>query len=498
MMKAVLPIFLLFLGLIGFSTQSSGQQNAIKIQANDSPELIIYKAAHIVPSARQLHWQQLELTAFLHFGINTFTNSEWGNGKEYPQCFNPDQMDARQWIRTLKKAGFRQVILTAKHHDGFCLWPSKYTEHSVKHSPWRAGQGDVVKEVANACHQQGLGFGLYLSPWDRNSPLYGTSAYNDYFNNQLTELLTQYGQVDEVWFDGACGEGPNGKKQEYDFNRWFNTIRRLQPKAVIAITGPDVRWVGTESGHGRETEWSVVPIDALDPAWIAGVSQQTEAFKPQGDMTADDLGSRQKILQAKALAWYPAETDVSIRPGWFFHPEETGKIKSVAELIEIYFHSVGRNGVLLLNIPPDTHGRIGVADADTLLAFRKQLQQRFKHNLLRSADFGRKAGLSITLTDGNITTAIECDSGTVLEFQWKKKQKVGTILLQEDISQGQRAEGFVLESFDQGQWQLVAKGTTIGYKRLLQFQPVHTSHMRLRLTAVRFQARLGEIGLYAE
>jgi alpha-L-fucosidase len=241
--------FLFGMGL--FNAGCAGAQiftkrNFVTIGPTESEQAIVRKAANVVPSERQFRWQELELTGFLHFGINTFTNKEWGDGSEDPKIFHPAALDARQWVRTCKEAGIKLVILTAKHHDGFCLWPSKFTEHSVKNSPWKGGKGDVVKEVADACKEYGVGFGVYLSPWDRNSPYFGDSArYNNYFVDQLTELLTNYGRVDEVWFDGANGEGPNGKKQVYDFNRWYMLIRKLQPGAVIAVMGPDVRWVGT-------------------------------------------------------------------------------------------------------------------------------------------------------------------------------------------------------------------------------------------------------------
>lgn len=236
-----------------YAVVSAQQKNYVILNENDTEADIIRKAAKVVPSTGQLRWQQLELTAFFHFGINTFTGKEWGTGKEDPGIFNPTALDAKQWVRIAKEAGIKQVILTAKHHDGFCLWPTKTTKHSVAASEWRKGKGDVVKEVANACKEYKMGFGIYLSPWDMNTEVYGTDAYNDFFVDQLTELLTQYGRIDEVWFDGANGEGPNGKKQLYDFERWYQLIRKLQPQAVIAIMGPDVRWVGTETGYGRET-----------------------------------------------------------------------------------------------------------------------------------------------------------------------------------------------------------------------------------------------------
>lgn len=284
------------------ATAAAQGSNKVAILPSDTPEEIIRKAANVVPSPRQLRWQRQELTAFLHFGMNTFTDSEWGSGKESEKLFNPTDLDAREWVHTLKAAGFKCIILTCKHHDSFCLWPSAYTTHSVKYSPWKDGRGDVVKEVSNACRKEGVDFGVYLSPWDRNSPLYGTEAYNDYFTAQLRELLTSYGKISEVWFDGACGEGPNGKRQHYDFVRWYRLIRSLQKDAVIAVMGPDVRWVGTESGRGRETEWSVLPMDWLSPEAIARDSQHEALALPIGDITGSDIGSRDKILKARALA----------------------------------------------------------------------------------------------------------------------------------------------------------------------------------------------------
>ena len=345
-------------------------KNFVVIDASMSDEELLKIAATITPSPEQLRWQQLELTGFIHFGINTFTGKEWGTGKEDPKLFNPTALDAKQWVKACKDAGIKQVILTAKHHDGFCLWPTKTTEHSVKNSPWKDGKGDVVKEVADACKELGVGFGVYLSPWDMNNATYGTEAYNDLFIDQLTELLTQYGKVDEVWFDGANGEGPNGKKQVYDFERWYAHIRKLQPQAVIAVSGPDVRWVGTETGHGREEEWSVVPVGKKNK--FNEGSQTKVDTPPSGDMMGSVLGSRSQLRDGDALKWYPAETDVSIRPGWFYHESQDKKVKTPEYLKEIYFHSVGRNGVLLLNIPPDKRGLITDFDLAALKNWRKK------------------------------------------------------------------------------------------------------------------------------
>lgn len=472
------------------------QQNMVWIAPTDSLPQILHKAVQVTPTPRQLRWQQLELTAFFHFGINTFTNREWGDGKENPQLFNPSQLDARQWVNTVKAAGIKQVIITAKHHDGFCLWPSKYTQHSVASSPWKNGKGDVVKEVADACREAGIGFGVYLSPWDRHEPSYGTEAYNTFFVQQLTELLTQYGQVDEVWFDGANGEGPNGKKQVYDFDRWYKVIRKLQPQATIAIMGPDVRWVGTESGHGRTTEWSVVPANHLDPAAVAANSQQDLAFKPAGDMMGDDLGSREKISKAKALVWYPAETDVSIRPGWFYHASEDSLVKTPEQLLDIYFHSVGRNGVLLLNIPPDKRGLIHEQDVKTLQQWRQRRNDIFRRNFLASAQCTlANAPLLLDRKDSTACT-LDQQRDMQIEWNWRGIQTFNVLLLQEDIRKGQRVENFVLEYLSGDGWKVAATGTTIGYKRLLRFPAVRTAAVRLRITGTRANPELAEMGIY--
>jgi alpha-L-fucosidase len=493
---------LLFLLLFFTILTSAQKKNFVKILSTDSPEDIIRKAANVVPSPRQLRWQKLELTAFFHFGVNTFTDSEWGTGKEDPKNFNPTSLNAGQWVKAAKDAGFKQVILTAKHHDGFCLWPSKYTEHSVKNSAWKNGKGDVVKEVAEACKKYKIGFGIYLSPWDRNSPLYGTEPYNDYFVNQLTELLTHYGRIDEVWFDGANGEGPNGKKQVYDFDRWYKVIRELQPAAVIAIMGPDIRWVGTESGYGRETEWSVVPINNVNTNTIASNSQQTIAFKPQGDMTGDDLGSRDKIIDAKGLAWYPAETDVSIRPGWFYHEKQNDEIKSPEKLLDIYFHSVGRNSVLLMNIPPDKEGLINDADIKVLKKWKQLRDDIFSKNLAEGSKIISHHGIRTNaLLDKNYDsywTTKNADTSAVIELQLKKAQTINVLMLQENISVGQRIEKFDLEYWDGNSWQKAAEGTTVGYKRLLQFPTVTTNKVRIKILSSRLNPTLSELGLFYE
>ncbi len=497
----ILTIILCFIVFSVVAQKPYEGNNYVRIGAHDNFSEVIQKAAHVTPSSRQLHWQELELTAFLHFGINTFTGREWGTGKESPSLFNPTKLNANQWVKTLKKAGFKQVILTAKHHDGFCLWPSKYTEHSVKNSPWKDGKGDVVKLVSEACKKYDIGFGVYLSPWDRNCPFYGdTKKYNQYFEKQLRELLTNYGEVDEVWFDGANGEGKNGKVPDYDFDAWYKIIRKLQPQAVIAVMGPDVRWVGTETGYGRKSEWSVVPVNSKLQKNIAAHSQKDLTFKPTGDMTGEDLGGRDKIERARALIWYPAEADVSIRPGWFYHKKQDKQIKSVDKLLDIYYGSVGRNCVLLMNVPPDKEGLIHQNDVDTLMKWHRTIEKTFKYNLAQKAKIVSKKGIrpkavldgkysTYWTTDGKDTTA-------TITFNLKKRTTFDVLLLQEEITVGQRIEKFELDYWTDNSWKQVITGTTVGYKRLLRFQPVTAKKVRLKIISSRLNPTIAEFGLY--
>ena len=384
----------------------------------------------------------MEFTAFLHFGINTFTGNEWGSGKEDPAVFNPTELDCEQWVRSLKEGGFKMAIITAKHHDGFCLWPTKTTKHSVANSPWKNGKGDVVRELRDACDKYGIKFGVYLSPWDRNAECYGDSpAYNKFFIEQLTELLTNYGEVHEVWFDGANGEGPNGKKLIYDWDAILKTIRRLQPKAVTAIMGDDVRRVGNERGIGRETEWSAT---ALMPHSYAGADESYAKLGIKG--AGKDLGSRALLEKAPALYWNPSEVDVSIRPGWFYHEAEDSKVKSLKHLSDIYFRSVGYNSVLLLNIPPDRKGLISEADVNRLKEFAAYRQQIFADNRVKK---GR-----------NYWNAT---SGSEAVYSLKPKSEINVVMLQEDITKGQRVEAFTVEALTDNGWKEVGKGTTFGY-----------------------------------
>ena len=428
------------------------------------------------PSPQQLAWQEMEFIAFAHFGINTFTDREWGTGKEDPKLFNPTAFDADQWVRVLKEAGIKMLILTAKHHDGFCLWPSKLTEHSVKSSPWRGGKGDVVREAADACRKGGLKFGVYLSPWDRNCPKYGDSpAYNEHFKNQLAELLTNYGEITEVWFDGACGEGPNGKRQVYDWASYYATVRKLQPNALIAICGPDVRWVGNESGVARETEWSVQPAS---PARHG----------------------------KKGMVWYPAECDVSIRPGWFYHASQDAKVKPLAHLLDIYYKSVGRNSVLLLNIPPDRRGLIHENDARRLRELRRVLGATFKQNLaqgepakatnIRGNDPAHGADKTVDGDPKTYWTTDDAVTSASLEVDLGEPAMFNRSMIQEHIALGQRVEQYLIEAWDGKAWRPVAKGTTIGHKKLDRFADVTASKVRLTIVKSRACPAIRAFGLF--
>ena len=447
----------------------------LEFPRNATLEQKVDMAARLIPTPQQLSWQQMELTAFLHFGINTFTGREWGDGKEDPALFNPSELNAEQWVRTLKEAGFKMVLLTAKHHDGFCLWPTATTKHSVASSPWKNGQGDVVRELRKACDKYDMKFGVYLSPWDRNAECYGDSPrYNDFFIRQLTELLTNYGEVHEVWFDGANGEGPNGKKQVYDWEAFYKTIQRLQPKAVMAIMGDDVRWVGNEKGLGRKTEWSAT---VLTPGIYARSEENNKRLGVSS--TAKDLGSRSILAEATELFWYPSEVDVSIRPGWFYHAEEDTKVKSLKHLSDIYFQSVGYNSVLLLNIPPDRRGLIHEADVKRLKDFAAYRKRVFADNRVVK---GRKEWNAV--------------SGSEKIYSLKPESEINVVMLQEDIAKGQRVESFAVEVLTEQGWQEVGQGTTVGYKRLLRFPAVKASQLKVKINECRLTAHISQVGAF--
>ncbi|MGH8080195.1 MAG: alpha-L-fucosidase [Lysobacter sp.] len=444
------------------------------------------------PTPAQLAWQREELALFVHYTVNTYTDREWGEGDENPRVFAPTDLDARQWARAAKVGGFRSMILTAKHHDGFCLWPTATTAHSVRSSPWRDGQGDAVREFVDACRAEGLGVGFYLSPWDRHEPRYGSGqAYDDFYIAQLTELLTNYGPVVEVWFDGANGEGPNGKRQAYDWPRIHRTVRELQPQAIVfSDAGPDVRWIGNERGVAGSTCWSAVdparvPYPGYDRPWVGEALQQGD---PQGS------------------TWRPGETDVSIRPGWFWHAAEDAKVRSADNLIDLYFSSVGRNSKLLLNVPPTRAGRFHDTDVAHLAEFARKREAIFAGgDLLAGARVrasGSAAGTSAQATidagtdaDSYWSPAADVRSGW-LEFELDREIEFDTLCLREAIEHGQHIANHRFDAWRDGRWQTFAWGTTIGHKRLERFDPVWAKRLRLTIEHAYDTPRLATVALY--
>jgi len=463
-----------------------------------------------VPSERQLTYEKMEFFCFIHFTVNTFTGGEWGDGKEDVSIFNPTELDARQWVKTAKDAGMKGLILTCKHHDGFCLWPSKYTEHSVKSSPYKNGKGDIVREVSEACKEFGLKFGVYLSPWDRNNSSYGKGKeYDDYYVNQLTELLTEYGELYTIWLDGACGEGANGKIQKYDWNRYYKVMRELQPNAVISISGPDVRWCGNEAGEVRESEWSVVAKDMTDPSITAELSQHedNEEFRDRPlDETQSDLGSRERLKNEKELVWYPAETDVSIRPGWFYHEEEDDKVRSFENLKDIYLKSVGGNTTLLLNIPPMKNGKIHEKDIAILKRLGEFINDTFKDNLLKNALITtvpehdcRGNSPDMMRTDDYNTYFMnkEGENKLLIEIKFDEYKKLNYLVLKEAITFSQRVEKFnVYFNDESGNKIKIFEGTTIGYKRIIDLKGNKTDNLTIEIEDSRVAPVMSFVGVY--
>ncbi len=467
-----------------------------------TPEEQIRYAAGITPSPRQLAWQQLEFYAFIHFGINTFTNREWGDGTESPTLFDPDALNPDQWVLAVKSAGMKALLLTCKHHDGFCLWPSAYTEYSVKSSPWKNGKGDVVREVSNACRRGGIKFGVYLSPWDRHDMRYGRGReYDDYFVSQLTELATNYGDIFCFWFDGACGEGTNGKKQIYDWKRYYSVIRRLQPNAVINICGPDVRWCGNEAGHCRKSEWSVVPAELRNAERTAAKSQQSDdgTFSRKYSNQDEDLGSRTVIQNVKELVWYPSEVDTSIRTGWFYHPSEDTDVRTADELLDIYLDAVGANASLLLNLPPDSHGLIAKPDCDSLQELGEKINAIFANEVTNKAEVTADSAVErhpVTQSiDGNENTYWQADCGketaTIL-LHFANAQQVSCVVLGEHLPTGQRIEsGEILADGNK-----VTEFTVVGHKRICRFAPVKVQDLTVKITASRIAPTLRLLTVY--
>lgn len=430
------------------------------------------EAAEKKPSERQLLWQKMEFYAFVHFGINTFTDKEWGDGTDDPKLFNPKCCNPIEWIKIFKAAGMTGVILTCKHHDGFCLWQTDYTDYSIKSSPYKNGKGDLVKEVSEACKAQGLKFGIYLSPWDRHERTYGTPEYNEFYKNQLRELLTNYGEIFAVWLDGANGEKKNGKKQIYDYAGIFKLVRELQPNAVIANCGPDVRWVGNEEGKTRTQEWSVVPATYLNSDFVSDNSQKKVNKPPKADKK--DIGSRKAIKKCSAFCFYPAETDVSIRPGWFYHEKENSRVKNEYELWEIYKNSVGNNSALLLNVPPNKDGLISQADTESLIAFGNKLKYEFSLNLIKhilpEASSENSLSVNVIAEDDSFWSPEASDNEPQLVFDLENTREIRNIIIKEHIADGQFVERFEIYSEKNGSRKKIYKGFTIGYKKIISFK----------------------------
>ena len=440
------------------------------------------------PSPEQVAWQQMEMNLFCHFGPNTFTGAEWGDGSEPEDIFNPTELDCRQWTSLARAAGFKGVIITAKHHDGFCLWPSPESRHTVAQSRWREGGGDVLRELSEACAADGLQFGVYISPWDRNDPRYGTPAYNGAFVRTLESVLDgRYGPVFEQWFDGACGEGPTGKRQVYDWPLFNATVHRLQPQAVIfSDVGPGCRWVGNEAGQAGRTNWSTLEVAGFEP----GAGSPPTAVLNGGTPGAPH--------------WAAAETDVSIRPGWFWRASETDRVKSVQQLLQIYYESVGRNSLLLLNVPPDTRGRIDAVDSLRLMEFRSALDAIFAEDLAADAAVtgdsrGRRFAAANVLSadydrywalpDGQLTAS--------LLFEFPEPRTFNRIVLQEYIPLGQRIAAFHVEALSaDGTWQEIARETTVGYKRIVLTPTTTTPALRLVIDDALATPTLTRVALY--
>ncbi|KAL0460151.1 UNVERIFIED_CONTAM: Alpha-L-fucosidase 1 [Sesamum latifolium] len=442
-----------------------------------------------IPTSQQLSWQLTEMALFLHFGTNTFTDSEWGTGHVDPSVFNPTALNATQWVSVAKETGFSRVILTAKHHDGFCLWPSEYTDYSVKSSPWKNGTGDVVNELAEAARIAGVQLGLYLSPWDRHEACYGkTLEYNEYYLGQMTELLTRYGEIREVWLDGAKGEGE--KDMEYFFDDWFSLIHQLQPGAVIfSDAGPDTRWVGDEGGVAGTTCWSL--FNRSD----AKIGDTDSQYSGEGDPLGHD--------------WVPAECDVSIRPGWFWHASQVPK--SAMTLLDLYYKSVGRNCLLLLNVPPNSSGLISQEDIQVLQEFSEIRSSIFSHNLAKSASISTSSTRgspsdprydSHNILEDSIYSYWAPDeilSDWILYLDFQEVITFNVLLVQEPIQMGQRIIEFHLDFLNEnGEWELVTKGSTVGYKRLLKFHSVKASHLRLVVDKSRADPLISYLGIYMD
>ncbi len=444
-----------------------------------------------LPSDAQLKWQKMETNMFIHFGPNTFTSAEWGDGTESADVFAPSDLDCRQWAATAKAVGMKGIIITAKHHDGFCLWPNPVSGHTVAQSSWRDGQGDVLKELSEACREYGLEFGVYVSPWDRNDPHYGTDEYNDVFRRTLEDVLGRYGEVFEQWFDGACGEGPNGKVQVYDWNLFNSTVYKMQPDAVIfSNVGPGCRWVGNEYGSAGSTCWGTMNV-----SWLSSGGNIDRGILNSGEMNGEK--------------WVPAETDVSIRPGWFWRESENSRLKSLGNLMKIYYESVGRNSLLLLNVPPDTRGHIYEADSLRLMAFRAALDYVLSVNyaegaMISASDVRGDSEMfsPANLLDEDYDSYWAVDDGITTPYvtlEFDSPRTFNRVMLQEYIPLGQRVYSFTVEAMSEdGEWTEIARETTIGYKRIVLVPQTTAVALRVNITGSLACPVLNRLALYQD
>ena len=460
----------------------------------------------VVPSQRQKAYQEMGFNVFFHYGMNTFTGKEWGDGKTPANMFNPTNQNTDQWVEAVKKAGAKGVILTCKHHDGFCLWPTDTTEYSVKNSPYKNGKGDVVREVSDSCKKLGLKFGIYLSPWDRNSEYYGTDKYNDFYIAQLTELLTGYGEIFCVWLDGACGAHMDGKpKQKYDFDRIYDTVRTLQPNACISNCGPDVRWVGNEGGYARESEWNVVPKFQFSTQNIAAKSQQDEDGEKMqsADTVKEDIGSRKALAPYDEFIWYPAEVDVSVRPGWFYHKKEDSRVRSLKNLLNIYYTSVWGNSLLLLNAPPSKEGLLAENDVKRLAELGEATESAFEYPVKVScvcADTARDGFpcKNVTADDESAYSPAEEKDSYTITLNFAAPALIDKAALKEQCDFSQRVEAFEIYALTDSGEKKVYSGTVIGFRKLALFEKISANGIKVKITSCRSVPYIQNITAYCE
>lgn len=474
LLNSCLSVFSLLLISCWETPSEQTIETQIIIPGEDQTVSMPIEKVEPLPTEQQLNWQEAEMGMFIHYSMHTYTNKEWGDGNEPPETFNPSNLDVRQWVSLAKDAGFKYAVLTAKHNDGFCLWPSKYTKHSIKYSPYLNGRGDIIKQFSEACKEFGINFSFYISPWDNHEPTYGTQEYENFFVNQLRELLTNYGPVYEVWLDGGGNFGLNGEIVDYDWQKFYSCIRTYQPKALIAAKGPDIGWIGNELGIGNDTQWSYIWRELLfhgnDRLWV----------------------------------WFPYETDVSIRPGWFYHPEENDKVRSVANLVNLYFNSVGKNSNLLLNIPPTKEGIISDIDERNVRAFAAELKKLFSNDLFYkksvSANFTREGYSPSSCLDNNKKTFWVTPNGVnqgEIIIDLGKEETLNVLRLEEPLQFGQRVSSFEIEALVNGTWKNISVGTTIGHARMFRLpQPITCSKVKVKIINSRAAPAIRTISAY--